>query len=150
NQYQTIARRVDQLLILFIVLAIVCFILAIVLSLHRRRTLIALGLAIAGTLVLAGILLRTVLHNVVEGIQSPGAKSAAQDVLPIMGHNLKVVGAIVLWPAILLALVAYLAGKPRWLMAAGRGAKRIGVRDREGSALAGFVAGHYEALVGVA
>jgi ABC-type multidrug transport system fused ATPase/permease subunit len=150
HSYQSAAKLFNQLIVLFIVLAVVCFVLAVVLSVRRRRTLVQLGLAIAGILVLAGILLRGVVHHVVAGIQSSGAKSAANDIVPIMGANLRAVGRLVLWPAVALAVIAYLAGKPRWLLVSIAAVRRVSVEGQSGSRLAAFVAERYDVLLAAA
>jgi hypothetical protein len=111
---------------------------------------VQLGLAIAATLVLAGILLRGVVHHVVAGIQSSGAKSAANDIVPIMGANLRAVGRLVLWPAVALAVIAYLAGKPRWLLVSIAAVRRVSVEGQSGSRLAAFVAERYDVLLAAA
>jgi len=150
HSYQSAAKLFNQLIVLFIILAVVCFVLAVVLSVRRRRTLVQLGLAIAGTLVLAGILLRGVVNHVVAGIQSPGAHSAATDIVPIMGANLRAVGRLVLWPAVALAVIAYLAGKPRWLLVSIAAVRRVSVEGQSGSRVAAFVAERYDVLLAAA
>jgi hypothetical protein len=150
HAYQNAARLFDRLIVLFIVLAVACFALAVVLSMNRRRTLVHLGLAIAGTLLLAGLVLRAVIRNVVDSIESPGAKSAARDVVNVMGHNLRAVGSVALWVAVALAVVAYLVGRPRWAVWVVRSTRRVSVEDRGGGQIARFVAERFDLLVAVA
>jgi hypothetical protein len=150
HSYQNAAKLFNQLVVLLIVLSIVFFAGAVLLSVRRRRTLVQLGLAIAGTLLFAGLLLRAVIRHVVDGIQSSGGKSAAHDVATVMGQNLRDVGSVVLWVAVAIAVVAYLAGRPKWLLRAIAATRRVSVDTTGGSSLARFVAERYDLLVGAA
>ena len=150
HSYQSAAKLFDQLIVVLIVLAVVCFALAVILSMNRRRTLVQLGLAIAGALLLGGLVLRAVIRNVVNSLQSSGAKSAAHDVVNVMGQNLRAVGSVVLWVAVALAVVAYLAGRPRWAVRVVESTRRVSVQERGGTQLARFVAGRYDVLVAAA
>ncbi len=150
HAYQNAAKLFDKLIVVLIVLAVLCFALAVILSMNRRRTLVQLGLAIAGTLVLGGLILRAVIRNVVGSLQSSGAKSAAHDVATVMGQNLRAVGSVVLWVAVALAVIAYLAGRPRWVVRVVQSTRRVSVQERGGTQLARFVADRYDVLVAAA
>jgi hypothetical protein len=148
HSYQTIAHRVDNLIVLILVLTVLFFALAIVVSPHRRRTLVQLGIGITFTFVLAAILLRVVVHHAIDQVQSPGAQAATRDVVQVMAHNLRLTAAWVFWPAVALAVIAYFVGRPRWAVRTVQWGKRVSVEGPEGSSLARFVTERYDWVVG--
>ena len=148
RSYQNVARVFDNLVLLFILVAIVLFALAVVVSPRRRRTLVQLGLGITATFVLAAVLLRVVVRHAIDQVQSSGAQEAARDVTHVMAHNLRETAAFVLWPAVALAVIAYLAGRPKWAVRTMQWARRTSVEGSEGSSLARFVVEKYDWVVG--
>jgi hypothetical protein len=148
HSYQTAAHRVNQLIWLILALTVLFFALAVLVSPHRRRTLVQLGLGITFALVLAAVLLRVVVHHAVDQVQNPGAQQAARDVIQVMAHNLRITAAWVLWPAVALAVIAYLLGRPKWFVRTRQWAKRVSVEGPEGSSLARFVTEQYDWVVG--
>jgi hypothetical protein len=85
--------------------------------LNRRRTLIQLAIGVTIALLVAGATIRLIRDQVVNSITNPGARGAAKDAIVTVLHSLRTTGAFVLVAAILVGLIAYLAGRPRWLMA---------------------------------
>ena len=148
HSYQTAAHRVNQLIWLIVALTVLFFGLALLVSPHRRRTLVQLGLGITFTFVLAAVLLRVVVQHAVDQVQNPGAQQAARDVIQVMAHNLRITAAYVLWPAVAIALIAYLLGRPRWFIHTVQWVKRVSVEGPEGSTLARFVTDRYDWVVG--
>jgi hypothetical protein len=148
HSYQNVAHRFNNLVLLFILLAAGFFALTIVVSPRRRRTLVQLGLGITVTFVLAAILLRVIVHHAIDQVQSSGGQEAARDVVNVMAHNLREAAAFVLWPAVALAVIAYLAGRPRWAVRFAQWFRRVSVEGPEGSSLSRWVAEQYDWVVG--
>ena len=148
HQAQTITRKFTNLLWLLLGLAIAFAVLAVVLSTNRRRTLVQLGLTVTATFIIGALVIRAVVHAAQDQITNAGAKAAAQDVLGVMAHNLRQIAALVLWPAVALAVIAYLAGKPPWFMRLIAWVRRTSVSDREGGSLARYVDQHFDWMVG--
>jgi hypothetical protein len=114
---QQAVRTFDLLVWGLIALTIVPLVATLVLSLNRRRTLIQLAIGVTIALLVAGATIRLIRDQVVNSITNPGARGAAKDAIVTVLHSLRTTGAFVLVAAILVGLIAYLAGRPRWLMA---------------------------------
>jgi hypothetical protein len=117
HQVQQAATTFDRLIWALFLLAIVLIVLAIVLSLNRRRTLLQLGIGVTAAFLVAGAAIRIIKNKVVDAITDPSARNAARDVIGTVLNDLRTTGLVVLILAIVLGVAAYLWGRPGWLMA---------------------------------
>jgi hypothetical protein len=143
---QTAAERFQRLVVLIVLLALVLLILAIVVSVNRRRTVVQLGIAVAAGLLVAAIAIRKIKDSVVDGLSSPAGRGAAREVFDSMIGSLRVLILWVVAIALLAALIAYLLGRPSWLMKAIAWGRREGAARPGGSSLARWTAAHADAL----
>jgi hypothetical protein len=117
----------------------------LLIALRRRRALIWLGLGGAVALFIGGVFLRRVGSRIVDSVTGSGAQAAAQDVFHQVGASLRHAGILVGVFALLVALVAYLAGRPPWLVAGVATVRRVTAPREGGSELQAWVAGHADA-----
>jgi hypothetical protein len=136
----------DRLLFALIAVAVVLIVLAIVFSLHRRRTVIELAVGlVVGLLVFRG-LTRLIEKQAVNAVTNPEARGAVRNVVGDVVANLRGAGTWLLIFGILVAIVAYLAGRPSWFMRLLAWVRRIVAERPSGSELERWVAGHADPL----
>jgi hypothetical protein len=133
HQLQSATRRFDQLVWALFGLAAVLMVAALVLSLNRRRTVLQLAIGIAIALLVAGAAIRLIKNKVVEAIDKQQAREAAGDVLDKVLRDLRTVGLVVLILAMVIGVIAYLWGRPRWLMALIGRVRRATAQGPDGS-----------------
>ena len=93
-------------------------------------------------LFLAGVFLRRVEASIVDAIEGPGAKAAAQDVFDQVSSSLRQAGLVVLMIGIIAALLAYLLGRPAWFQRTAGWIERVTASRPGGSELDVWVADH--------
>jgi hypothetical protein len=133
-----IVMAFDLLIVLLAVVTIALALLSLWLAQRRQRQLVFLGLGAAIALVLARLGIRGVESLIVSGITDPDGAATAGAVLEATVSNVVTFTNWILLGAVVVAIVAYLAGRPRWVVsvagAARGGAGQVG-------AAAGAVAG---------
>jgi len=142
EEYQTTVRTAKRLVGALFVLSLVLIAATILIAPDRRRTVIWLGVGITLALFLGGVLLRRVRGNLVDSITGSGAKGVAREAFAQVSASLRRIGFLVLAVAVLAAVVAYLAGRPRWFANALAWVRRIRAKRPQGSELDTWVAGH--------
>jgi hypothetical protein len=125
---QTLVKVFDALVIALWIITALLIAAALVLSPWRLRTLIELGL---GTLI-AVMLSRAATHWIENKIVSGASKLGGGDVSKSMIVSVvKSLGHFTIWlliSAVIVTVVAFLAGRPQWFQAAGRGVARAADR----------------------
>jgi hypothetical protein len=114
---QKIVHLLDSLSIILPVLTLVLLVASLWLSVDRRRTLIQLGLGIAITFALAKLAIPILQQQVVAAVTNPTAREIVQ---PMIERALSYLVTSTTWLLIfgvLVALVAFLVGKPEWFRA---------------------------------
>jgi uncharacterized protein YjeT (DUF2065 family) len=109
---------------------------------NHRRAVIWLGVGVVAGLFLGGVFLRRVEASIVDAIEGPAAKAAAQDVFDQVSSSLRQAGLVVLTIGVLAALLAYLLGRPAWLRRGAGWWERITASRPGGSELEVWVAEH--------
>jgi hypothetical protein len=129
--------KAQQLLRLFDFLAVALPILTAFLiaatiwfSLDRRRTLVQFGLGIAITFFIARLALGYLQGRVIDGINNPTAQAVAGDVITAAVSSLLTWTVLLLVAGVMMAVVAYLFGKPEWFRLAYAGGKTGYARAR--------------------
>ena len=154
STYQDAVRGVKRIIGGLFVLTLILLVLTIVVAVDRRRAIIALGIAIALGLFLGGVVLRRIERDVIDTIEAPGARAAAQDVYGAVVAGLRGVGLWVFVVALVAVLAAYLSGRPAWFQRMAAAVERAIESKPGGSNLEVWVAGHTEpvriAAIGVA
>ena len=113
---QDSVKMFDRLVIVLILVTLIFFVLSIVLSLNRRRTLIELGLGVAAAFLIARAATRRLEQMIVDSITDPTTRGAAKAGISTVLGNLRTIGVWVLVIGIIVAVAAYLVGRPKWFM----------------------------------
>lgn len=143
---QDAAASFDRLVILAVILAAVLLVLALVLSVNRRRTLVQMAIAVVAAFLVAWVAIRRIQNAVVEHIASDAGKEAGRRVTGSILSGLRELVILIAVIGVVVAVAAYLAGRPRWFT---RVVARTGalVRGRpSGSELAIWASARADAL----
>ena len=112
---RTVVRVFDLVVILLIVLSVVLVLLALWLSSNRRHMVIFLALGTLLAFLLARLVTNTATDAVVNGIADEGLRGAVRTVAVRTIDNLRQITAIILVLTGIVAVAAYLWGRPRWV-----------------------------------
>ena len=112
---RTVVRVFDLVVILLIVLSVVLVLLALWLSSNRRHMVIFLSLGTLLAFLLARLVTNTATDAVVNGIADEGLRGAVRTVAVRTIDNLRQITAIILVLTGIVAVAAYLWGRPRWV-----------------------------------
>jgi len=112
---RTVVRAFDIIVILLIVLSVVLVALALWLSTNRRMMVIYLALGVLIAFLLARLSTNTITSSVVGGIADEGLAGALRTVIDTTVGNLRQITGYILIVTGIVAIVAYLWGRPRWV-----------------------------------
>jgi hypothetical protein len=151
QEWQATARTIDRIVWGLVVITVVFAVAALVVSQRRRRTLIQLALGGAFGFLLAVPLERKAVEALESAVTGPQPRAAAQAVLSEVLGSLRAWSFLLTGAAVLVALGAYLAGRPAWLQrlwsraeagyrsaAAASGVERLAAEHRDGLIAGGF------------
>ncbi len=152
DEVQDGVQRLDRIVWLLAVVTIALIAGTLALSPSRRRTIIHLGLGIAGGLIVATVAIRRIQDAIVEEIVNPDGVATARALLGEVVSSLQSWTLIVVLGAIGVAIAAYLAGRPEWI---GRLVEEVSAAssgDAEDSRLGSWIADRHDPLriVGIA
>ena len=145
NDYQAAAHNIERLAGALFLLSCILLVLTIVVSPRRRRTLIWLGVGVALGFFLGGVLIRRLQARLLDAITDPSGVAAAREVFTEVMSGLRRWGAVVLIVAVVIAIIAYLAGKPPWVQRASAKGRTLTTARPEGSELEVWLAEHADA-----
>lgn len=146
GEVQQIVQLADRLVWGTVLLALVLFAAAIVVSPSRRRTLIQLALGVVAGLVAAMLLLRRLEEEVPNQITDPDGLRAVRSLFGALALNLRTVAVLVAVVALVVAILAYLAGRPPRTADRGRRAGGITAPSADGRQLDRWLADHADEL----
>jgi hypothetical protein len=118
---QRAVRIFDAIVVLLVILTIALIVASVWLSLKRRRTLIELGIGVALALIIARVVIDRLEANVVDGLKSGGGGGVAAATVEAALGNLTSFTLAFLIAGIIVAVGAFLVGKPQWFTKAGEG-----------------------------
>jgi hypothetical protein len=143
---QQAVKLFDTLFIVALLLPLVLAAIAILLSRRRRRTVVQLAVAAAVAVVLAAAVVRKLQEAVVDKVKTPTGRAAVNDTVSAVVHGLRQILIAVLILGAVIAIVAYLSGRPKWVVRSGAAVRRWSSGPRARGAEA-YVAGHQSGLV---
>jgi hypothetical protein len=146
SSYQQAARDLKRLGGALVVLAVILIAVTMVVALRRRRTAIWLGIGSVVALFLGGVFMRRIEARIVDSIAGPGAQAAARDIFTEVGASLRQAGLVVGAVALAVALGAYLAGRPRWLVSLLGAIRRATATRAETTSSQRWVVQHADAI----
>jgi hypothetical protein len=145
-ELQTLAQRADQLVWVLLILSILLLAATVAVAPRRRRILVQLGLGTAAGTVITMLLLRSTEDDIAAtAVTAPGRQALAM-LAEATFDSLRSVMVVVLVGSVLLALVAYLAGRPTWLRRSVAWGRRVATPQPGGSELQRFVVHYHDGL----
>ena len=110
---QSVVRIFDVVVIVLIVLAILLVVLALGLARHRVRMLLFLALGVIVAFLLARLAIHTIEGVLVDGIANGDVAGAVRVLLDATFESLRSITVIVLIGTVIVAIAAFLAGRPK-------------------------------------
>lgn len=114
---RTVVRAFDLVVILLVILSAILVALALWLARDRRRMLIYLGIGTIVAFLLARLAIRGAEGVIVGGIADGDVAGATRSIVDTTLENLRGVTAIILIATAVVAIAAYLWGRPKWVVA---------------------------------
>lgn len=146
TELQEGAQRLDQLVWALLILAMMLLVLSVVVSPTRRRTLIQLGIGVAVGLVVGWVIVRRLQESILAQIANPDGEQAARALLSGVASSLRNVALLVGISAIVIAVAAYLTGRPRWIGVLSERTSRLTAHASRGSGLDRWLAAHQDMM----
>jgi hypothetical protein len=115
---QTIVRASDVLVIVLIVLTILLIALALWLSGNRRRMVVYLGVGTIIAFLIARLSINAITDAAISGIANEGLAGAVRSVVDATFADLRGITTIILVATAIVAIAAYLWGRPAWVTSA--------------------------------
>jgi hypothetical protein len=114
---RTAVRAFDIIVVLLVVLSVVLVALAIWLARDRRRMVVYLALGTLIAFILGRFAIDALTDALISGIQNQGLAGGVRSVVEATVDNLRSVTIVIVVATAIVAVVAYLWGRPRWLVA---------------------------------
>ncbi len=118
SQLETLQNGVnafDRLVWGLILLSILLGAATIVVAINKRRALVELAVGVVVGLILAGVVIRRVKEAVVHRVKTGQVKGAARAVMDGALGPLRTIAVVVIVVGLIVAVLAHLLGRPRWL-----------------------------------
>ncbi len=113
---QAFVGRLDRLMWTLVLLSVGLVLATVLVAVNRRRGLVQLALGVTVGLLLAAVAIRRLKEELIGRVRGESARGAADSVLTATLATLRSVGWGILVAAVLVGVVAYLAGRPPWLL----------------------------------
>lgn len=144
--WQTLARLLNRTAILAIVATLALVAAALAVSGDRRRTVVQLGVGIVAALIVTAIVQRNVIAAVDAAIPGPPGQAAADVIIDAVLGNLRAVAWAFVTIAAAVAVVAHVAGNPRWFTQLRGRPSSEPAEAGTGSSLERWIGGHRDAF----
>ena len=143
---QTVVKAFDIVVVALVVLSLLLCALAVWLARNRRRMVVYLAVGVVVAFIVSRFAIRSLSAAAVDGIADLGVRGAVKSVVDATLADLIGLTTIILVVTAAVGVVAYVAGRPRWLVRlASRGSAAAGSAASAGAggvtAAAGGVAG---------
>jgi hypothetical protein len=146
TELQDAAATADQLIWALVALSLVLLVLTLAVAPRRRRTLVQLGLGTAAGTVITMALLRSTQDEIAGVAVTPQGREALDLLADATFDSLRTAMLLVLIVALALATVAYLAGRPPWMMRTTAAVRESTATKPGGSDLERYVVAHHDPL----
>jgi hypothetical protein len=104
----------DDLVEGVVVLTIVLYAAAVIISVNRRRTVLQLGLSLVGAIIVAAAIINAAMNHVLNLVSDETDRSAASAAVRIVLQSLREIERAVTLVALLAAAIAFLSGDSTW------------------------------------
>ena len=111
---RTAVRVFDLVVVFLIVLSVLLVALTLWLSRNRRHMLIYLAVGVVIAFLLSGLAIRGIEDAVVAGIKSPDLATGLRSMIDATIEDLRRLTSIILIATVIVAVVAYFWGRPKW------------------------------------
>lgn len=138
GEVQAVAERLDRFVWLLVLGTILLAALTIAVSPARRRTAVHLALGVVVGIVIASVVVRRLEGAILTQVTSPDGSEAARVLLGRVFSSLRTIQWLVAIGALVVGIVAYLAGRPAWVTRAVAAASSPQTYD--------WINGHYDLL----
>ncbi len=144
GEAQAVAERLDRFVWLLVLGTILLAAVTIAVSPARRRTAVHLALGVVIGIVIASVAVRRLEGAILTQVTDPDGSEAARVLLGRVFSSLRTIQWLVAIGALIVGIVAYLAGRPAWVTRSVAAARSSETND--------WIAGHYDLLrlVGIA
>ncbi|MGZ3586215.1 MAG: hypothetical protein ACXVAP_03085 [Candidatus Limnocylindrales bacterium] len=142
---QTAVKVFDWIVIGLIALTIALFALTVYLARNRLRMVLLVALGAIVAFALARMIIGGIESSIISAIGDDSAQTTVRSVVDELLGNMFALGRIILIGAVVLAVIAYLAGRPPWLTSlieAGQAATTGPEGQAGGASLGAWAAGH--------
>ena len=146
SQLRDTVRQIDRYVWAALILTIVLLVLALVVSPSRRRTALHLGIGVFVAVVVTAVAIRRLQSEIVEELVDPRGSDFAGRVFNDMLSGLRTTQLLLAVGAILVAIVAYVSGRPDWVASLRTSTRQMLDRDVGGGRLDVWIADHSGAL----
>ena len=134
---RTVVRVFDIVVVLLIVLSVILVALAVWLASNRRRMVIYLGVGTIIAFILARLGVNAFTDALISGITDEGLSTGVRTVVDATVEDLRRLTTIILVATGIVAIAAYLWGRPKWVVAVTSGAGEAAGRAGSAAAAAG-------------
>ena len=114
---QSVVRVFDLVVILLVILTVILVAATLGLARNRRRMLIYLGIGTIIAFLIARMTVRTAENVIVGGITDGEVAGAARTMVGATLENLRSLTLLILVATVVVVIVAYLWGRPKWVTA---------------------------------
>jgi hypothetical protein len=137
---RSVVQVFDILVVLLVVLSVVLAALAVWLARRRRRMIVYLAIGTIIAFLVGRIAINAFTDTLIDGIQDQGLALGIRTVIDATVEDLRRLTTIILVATAIVAVVAYLWGRPRWIVAltSGKG-DQAGKDDQAGDLPSGDV-----------
>ena len=115
GEAQAVAERLDRFVWVLVLGTILLAAVTIAVSPARRRTAVHLALGVVIGIVLASVVVRRLESAILSQVTSPDGSEAARVLLGRVFSSLRTIQWLVAIGALIVGIVAYLAGRPAWV-----------------------------------
>lgn len=143
---QDAAHLFDQFVWLLVLISIILVVVTVAVSPTRRRTVIQLSLGVAAGLVIGVAATRRLESAIVEEITNPNSRAAGETLLGDVVASLRSVAIVVVVVALIVAVAAYLLGRPAWITRVSHRLSSEGTSTTGGTDLERWIAPRHDPL----
>lgn len=146
EEIQAGARQADRLVWALILLSVVLVAVTVAVARNRRRGLIMVSVGAAIAVTIAMLLIRNTQDQIASVAETPQGEGAIRTLASSTFDSLRTVMVVVLVVSLVVALAAYLLGRPAWLQRSVTRVRAVSRSKPGGSDLERFVADHHDPL----
>ncbi len=147
GELQTGVRSADRLVWATLALTVLLIAAAVVVSPHRRRTVVQVGVGAAAALAVSILLLDNITDAIEKTVSDPEARNAVRAVLATVFRNLEATFRGLFVAGVLVGIAAYLIGRPDWVERRAATVRGVLASGPAGSLLDRWVSHHHDGAV---